>query len=85
MRWLSALDEARLRIELAYACEATAKAPNQAPWSYIEGLMRGRSYDKFPEVLAHIENFSLQHQLGRIVVLLCWHVWWVFWRIKQRA
>ena len=57
---VAALDEARLRIELAYACEATAKAPNnQAPWSYIEGLMRGRSYDKFPEVLAHIRKLQL--------------------------
>ena len=55
----SMLDDAVVRGELAYACAATEKAPkNQAPWSYIEGLMRRRSYADFPGVLTHIRKLQ---------------------------
>ena len=74
---VAALDEARLRIELAYACEATAKAPNnQAPWSYRGFNARVAVMTNFQKFWLTFENFSLRHQkLGRIVVPLCWHVW----------
>lgn len=53
------LDNTHIRSELLYACTATEKAPeNQAPWSYIEGLLRGRSYADFPEVLTHIRKLQ---------------------------
>ena len=49
------LDDAVVQEELDYACRATSKAPkNQAPWSYVEGLMRGRDYCAFPQVRAHL-------------------------------
>ncbi len=53
------LEDGEVRGELTYALAATTVAPtNQAPWSYIEGLMRGRSYADFPMVVQHIEHLG---------------------------
>lgn len=55
------LDDSVLRTELEYALSAAKLATkNQAPWSYIEGLMQKRKYAEFPEILVHLRKLQAE-------------------------
>ena len=60
--------------ELEYAFCASALAPkNQAPWSYIEGLMRDRNYEDYPEVREHLVSLADNAtSMSSPPVLACW-------------
>ena len=69
----SILDDQVIRTELEYAFLAITKAPkNQSPWSYIEGLMRGKEYSKYPMVRENLLKLETEGVKDSPPMLACW-------------
>jgi len=62
-----------VRAELEFAFCATSQAPkNQSPWSYIEGLMRGREYVDFPQIRDHLTSLEEGGVQDSPPMCACW-------------
>ena len=62
-----------VRAELEFAFRATSQAPkNQSPWSYIEGLMRGRDYVDFPQIRDHLTSLEVGGVQDSPPMCACW-------------